>query len=364
VIGVPFLLSLGFVASPAGAAGTIPCNSGYNPFEVGASLLEQCHEPVFTRQGATALPDGGTEYQYNVEGTRILYRTPPAGFDPTTASDATLDFYGLPHPPADVEGYVQWSSEMSRLHWVPAPPYLTVLPHLVTGPRTTLSVKDPDGGGGSYSNDWGGYEAYGAPSTFNEVAGMYYEPSLDTTACPSGAEGNWVGLGGDPSLNGDKPLAQAGTGYNISPNIATHEGFYEFVDSFGNGKPLPAAWTSHAGDSVYVQVKYNGDGTYTFSWIDNTTALVYTSVAMAGQGYGGASAEWINERPLGASQLAKFYYVNWTQEVANNVNLADTHYTTESITTEDQSTSDFLDEPNPSNGGDVSTFTDWWKNCA
>jgi hypothetical protein len=143
------LIAAGLLVPPVGASAPASCASGYNPFQVGASFLQQCHVPVFPRLRAVSLPDGGTEYDYMVAGTPELYRVPPPGFDPITASDAALDFYGLPHPPSDLAAYMEWTAVMSRLHWAPAPPYMTVMSHPVSGPRTVLSVKDPDGGGGA-----------------------------------------------------------------------------------------------------------------------------------------------------------------------------------------------------------------------
>lgn len=49
-------------------------------------------------------PDGGTEYDFNIDGQLDTTRIPPEGFDFSTATDTQLEFYHIPHDKNRVAG--------------------------------------------------------------------------------------------------------------------------------------------------------------------------------------------------------------------------------------------------------------------
>lgn len=50
------------------------------------------------------LPDGGTEYDFNIDGRLDTTRIPPEGFNFSTATDKQLEFYHIPHDKDRVAG--------------------------------------------------------------------------------------------------------------------------------------------------------------------------------------------------------------------------------------------------------------------
>ncbi len=48
-----------------------------------------------------ALPDGGTNYVFNIDGVQNILHEPPDGFCPATATDAQLAEYGFPARPKE-----------------------------------------------------------------------------------------------------------------------------------------------------------------------------------------------------------------------------------------------------------------------
>ena len=59
-----------------------------------------------------ALPDGGTNYVFNINGVQNILHEPPDGFSSATATDAHFAEYGFPSRPEDAAGLAKWTSKM------------------------------------------------------------------------------------------------------------------------------------------------------------------------------------------------------------------------------------------------------------
>jgi YD repeat-containing protein len=181
---------------------------------VGNDITDQTQGSTVVTVVATTtnLPDGGTESDYAFsDGWTLSVPTPPAGFDPLTASASQLDEYDFPARPTDSTELSDWTAAMSNYQ---SGSDLAPDPSLSFAASTPASVayresKLP------YSN-WAGY-VMGTPNGTKRL----YDGAQATVTVPdhpgtcaldnngnSNGIGIWIGLGG--TVEGKATLAQMG----------------------------------------------------------------------------------------------------------------------------------------------------------
>jgi hypothetical protein len=122
----------------------------------------------------------------------VPVRNPPPSWSPLTATDAELDYYGLPPRPSSAAEVAEWAAEWASYTWSP-PPALCVARDLRAA---------------TYSPTWAGAIALGR-NDYTRVVARLTEPTA--SYCPGSSPSShvsWVGLGG---FNTDGGLMQNGT---------------------------------------------------------------------------------------------------------------------------------------------------------
>lgn len=116
----------------------------------------------------SALPDGGTQYNYSSGSGMITWRVPPASFNIATASATALAEYGFQHvsptssqyaalqtgtfatPPPTLFSYTQYHATAEGTYWIP---------------------------------NWSGDGDYSYPGTYTEEEAIWNEPADGTSPC-------------------------------------------------------------------------------------------------------------------------------------------------------------------------------------
>lgn len=80
--------------------------------------------------------NGGTEYDFNIDGQLSYTRIPPDGFDFSTATDAQLEFYGIPHDKERIGGMPRNDPRIKKLRQTGCP-MLVIMSHMKFGPLRT-----------------------------------------------------------------------------------------------------------------------------------------------------------------------------------------------------------------------------------
>lgn len=263
-----------------------------------------------------ALPGGGKEYIYNIDGKQNVFPVPPQGFSPLNATDAQLQEYGFPARPTVPQKLKQWQEDMS--HWKYTPVPKVELTSIYNEPNSTApapSASTASAAGATkntqYSYNWSGYNA---SSTYNEwvaVQGNFTQPTQGATACSGAKESAWAGIGGINSGG----LIQAGTELNNNSPYA----WYEYLGKNGGSvsEIKLSSITVHTGDNIHVYVDYQAStGKSTFYVADNTTGTSQSVTVQLGSNYyDGTTAEWIDERPTvngSYAPLANYQQNPWT----------------------------------------------------
>lgn len=239
----------------------------------------------------------------------ITFEAPPAGFDPTTASEDQLKKHGFPYDVTDPEVKKRYDfikqKLAGRFHYVQ--PTFQVNPDRFHGPRK------PAGGasahvssGAETSGNWsGGVLHAAAGQSFKWVSGDWVVPNVGApTQNKWYYSSNWIGLDGDGS--GD--VCQAGVEcevYQSGTTVTTN--IYPWFEWY----PLPETKITNLairpGDMVTMTICTAGPNSTTATVVfANHTTGASTSLsftAPAGTKLVGNCAEWIVEAPtVGGSQ--------------------------------------------------------------
>lgn len=80
-------------------------------------MASTCGYDVTVRDHTDSLAGGGTEAVFYDDGSETDQIDPPAGFDPTTATNSQLEEYGFPLPSTDQTSvaYSDWEAEVSGI---------------------------------------------------------------------------------------------------------------------------------------------------------------------------------------------------------------------------------------------------------
>jgi hypothetical protein len=264
-------------------AGVVPASSTSGALPAGAARRNLSHSA--TSVNSTAC---GTAMSRNVQ-------SPPAGFDPLTASTALLREYGLPAPPptSNTGAYAVWEQAVEDAH-------VYVAPQQSCSSTEHVGMQAPSGTSHTVqtSANWAGHK----------------EPHTKvTSALLRGGESTWVqpSVAGNCTYHTYKSAPDASFWMGISTistkyiiqsgadSIATCTPTYKFwLEDLPRGTLWESTPATTAGDTSYVNFEYNGAG-YTTFLMENETTGKYTTVYITTPTPGQTEADFINER-LGA----------------------------------------------------------------
>jgi hypothetical protein len=248
------------------------------------------------------------ELATNVAGVTTI-AAPPKGFNPLTASDQDLEYYGFPPKPNEIaapKAFASWQKAMTASK-IRVKPVLEVTKNFA-GPaklKAGMSAAAPATGTAASSYNWSGYvntngvTKYGS-SSFYYIIGDYVVPVARQAY--SKCDGTWdysvtwVGIDGWGS--GD--VLQAGNeadAYCSGTTKATYySAWYEWY---------PYGWTRIPslpivpGDDLFVEV-WSTSSTAGHAYLVNYNTNQYVIInfsAPPGTQLVGNSAEWVVERP-------------------------------------------------------------------
>ncbi len=252
------------------------------------------------------LAGGGSAATYHgSEGEEYVFRSPPAAFNPKTASDEELALYGLPpRPPITEPG--------PRERWEQSIGSATT----TSKPGGCMMTRSPELAGSvhrSFGPRWSGYYAYAPNAAANKwraAKAEYKQPMLNQVCFSPAGMASWVGIGG---LQG-KGFFQAGTnapyGYPItSPNPKyTVAAFTEFFRGGQEGvhdseNPVHFNLKIAPGDKIVAHVEWKPAKEAMYMHVLNRNTNEGTpgvEIKVKGQVYDGQSVDFIPaERPSG-----------------------------------------------------------------
>jgi hypothetical protein len=162
-------------------------------------------------------------------------------------------------------------------------------PALAAGASTSAS---PETAAEAVSENWSGYVAEPAGTSFSAVSAGWTVPKATCTSGRSTYSAFWVGLGG--ASHTSNALEQAGTQTDCSAGgNATYYAWYELVPH----APVKLAVPVAPGQSVYTRVTVRGQRV-TVQFDNRSTGQSITRrVRMTGATTNVSSAEWIAEAP-------------------------------------------------------------------
>lgn len=241
---------------------------------------------TYPLSSVTDLPGGGESYNFaEGNGGTFSLLVPPAGFDPTTATDQQLNEYAFPPRPnpLDTAAYAQWAGTVGEAVPVQVPSSLFAL-----GARHDR-----------VTSQWGGWIADGSQNTFTSEETDYTEPHITESSCPSGQDGSfWSGIGGFNSNDGYvSSLGQDGTDYDGGTD---HYAWAEVVGANGGNvmnTELPISIS--AGNAITDYTKWDPTNLYYGGFVENDTThgeMGWQQYVSGGNAWTGDSAESIVER--------------------------------------------------------------------
>ncbi|HEY1837875.1 MAG TPA: G1 family glutamic endopeptidase [Rhizomicrobium sp.] len=251
--------------------------------------------------------------------------TPPAHFNPVTASDAQLDAYGFPPRPDPRKApgaYAQWERVVTR-------PVTRIVPQLqatkiVNGPEKLATHGVPSASGavtGSTSGNWSGYVVSDNTDPFKAAKTYIFatftvpvaQQAFGKCSTASVNSSEWVGIDGSGSSDVLQAGIRADATCKSKKTTATYAVWYEW---FPQNEIDIKNFTIHPGDLLYVYV-WNTSPTGGHYYIADETTGVASSLAFnapSGTQLKGNSAEWIVERPSingKEATLTNYVYQAW-----------------------------------------------------
>jgi hypothetical protein len=252
---------------------------------------------------------------------------PPEGFDPLTASDADLAYYGFPPRPNDSADYESWAKAMAASGERIAP--ILEETNIYHGPLRKAPGGDANT---STSSNWSGYvhlgnaKSYG-PSSYATVSTNITVPTAQVadgtcTGVPDFASG-WVGIDGD----GSDDVLQDGIEFDAICDKGEKATFYSaWIEWFPHSEDrinFPIA----PGQHFFIEV-WSTSATSGHFFIENVTKGKHTTLSLSAPGKTklvGNSAEWITERPGvngGLATLTNYGSQTYTDAVGETNNKA------------------------------------------
>ncbi|HEX3437638.1 MAG TPA: G1 family glutamic endopeptidase [Pseudacidobacterium sp.] len=271
------------------------------------------------------------ELPTNLPGATTI-AAPPTGFDPLTASDQDLEYYGYPPRPNEAEApkaFATWSKAMAASK-------KRIMPKLemtnnFAGPPKMKAGAVPPGGSAATSYNWSGYvntngvTSYGNSSYYFIFADYVVPVARQAYGACTGSWDyvvTWVGIDGWGS--GD--VLQAGNeadAYCSGGSTSTYySAWYEWYPYGWTRIPsLPIA----PGDDLFVEV-WSTSSTAGHAYLVNYNTDQYVTInfsAPSGTHLVGNSAEWVVERPGvggGLATLSNYISDYFSDSYAYNFN--------------------------------------------
>jgi hypothetical protein len=276
------------VPSASPSSGTCPEMS---PYRMSAAQVQSCGFTTISETSQNSSIAAGSTYTYSLgNGGTAEFLVPPASFDPLTAPEPELAYYGLPPRPdqSDTIAFDTWTTNYADIQFMTPPS------NLVEVPVANSTVP----------NTWSGYLA--SPSSNATLAQTQFtQPSNAASLCTGGGGFSlgtiWSGLGGPNTSY----VAQDGTFFGTNDSDFPNGQFwFEFYPT-GNydqnsGGTVTMPYTANVGDQVEAQVSYDGGTQYSMNIQDLTTGRIYSAIMNSPSGfhYDGSTAEFVIERPL------------------------------------------------------------------
>lgn len=262
------------------------------------------------RSAVTLIPPAETVCTSCARPDAIAAPMPPANFDPVTASDDALAYYGYPprpDPNTAPGAYATWKMVMTGATRRINSTFQTTT--IFNGPAKDLSTRPAKGNGarGTSSSNWSGYAIVDTSDPFKTTNTTTYgafviptaQQAFGTTCSGNVYSSQWVGVDGD----GSDDVFQAGIEADAGCSSTFYSAWYEW---YPNSETRISNFTVTAGDLIYVYI-WNTSLTEGDYYIADLTANTNTTAqfgAPNGTHLTGNSAEWIVERPGVGGKLA------------------------------------------------------------
>jgi hypothetical protein len=269
------------------------------------------------------------EHALNLPGATTI-EAPPASFDPITASDQDLAYYGFPPRPnqtTESKAYATWLRAMkaSKVRIVPTLEQTKIF----HGPVQSGKLANPtavesnpltskQASNTSYSYNWSGYvdfsgaTKYGS-SSFYYLVNDYVVPVAEQAfgACTGGWDWGsaWNGIDGW----GSPDVLQAGIEFDAYCSGSTRAAYYSaWYEWFPYGEVRIGGFPIVPGDDMFVEV-WHTSPTQGYAYLvnfNNNRAVEVGFTAYPGYPLVGNSAEWVVERPsVGGSLTTLTNYI-------------------------------------------------------
>jgi hypothetical protein len=321
---------------------------------------------------AQAIPG---DQQVLIAGNAVC-ASPPANFNPLTASRHDLLYYGLPlRPTGDSKSLNGWLTTVTNSKQRDCS-FVTVHhahPKQTTSFHPTNSIENY-----ANTNTWSGYvEGSGSNPGFNYVKGEWNNPCMNTSGTPSGSQvANWVGLGGYSPGPGIDPgnLWQAGTEVETgspaggSPKSPVYHMWYEAYPK--EDWQVDYQHTMKCGDQIYAEADYNVTyATTSYAYVHDMTSGLYITPFDVTWTPSLKYAEWIDERPscpftTAPHKLSDFNFMNWHDAYAKPTASASAGsinaFTHTQVTMSQDGSGDLLAFPTELNS-DGASYTDYFN---
>jgi hypothetical protein len=279
-----------FVPTASSSAARIePVNFGTQ-----GSQSSRITQTTTVTSSVAALSDGGSQNVYELpNGSAMVVRTPPIGFDPVSASDTQLAEYSFPPRPTEASALADWTQVMQA--------------YRSDGPPAQSFQLSTDTQSLKYSviyTNWAGFSA-GTLNTQNTtyvgVKGEMTVPSHSGTCGSNSGIGIWVGLGGTDNQN---DLAQQGIECGNS-GVGSGGAFRPFTEFANTENPIvfcsQTSWTFPAGDVIYQNMSFYTSLNQAYFYIEDITTGVAHSCSVAqpssNWSFNGNTADWVVEAP-------------------------------------------------------------------
>lgn len=264
---------------------------------------------------AQRLPAGATAYTYKLpNGTSFKNIAPPPGFNYATASNALLAELNLPRKPAAVAARKAWKAQVAPFakSGISGPQKFcesakaTPEPEAGTAGHRAVGNAPRGSVGHTGSTSFVGYEVRSAP--YHRAVGHFIQPRTDTLAR---SMSSWIGLNSNAGSAGR--LVQAGSGNEGGAGGGSP--FWELYCSGGsadgcNAPVIDESIFARPGDTVSVNVAYNGLTSYYQVAINGTLYINAMKSMISGSKTGGVVDFW-TER-TGGDNIPTTSNITWT----------------------------------------------------
>ncbi len=237
----------------------------------------------------------------NIATPAFVYDSPPAGFDPLTASDAELSQWGFLRRPDinDAAAYAQWEKLVTTKRVAPEVVFASIYQGLAKDIKIGQSTQQSTA---ATTPNWSGYVIAGQNGLFSSggstIVASWVVPAAHQSVSPPTCtstwyySSQWVGFDGW----GTNDVLQAGTEADANCSSTLYSFWYEWFPLSETRISLPVS----AGDSVTVFVSYEPTSPQGTATLFNLTTGQNATVQFnppSGTTYVGNSAEWVLERP-------------------------------------------------------------------